>query len=167
MLPLSAQIVAAGIYTNMRYTTEHCHGYSVELWKGAGDQMYGLLRVCDGLAGDTPVGLIEHARWNQATGELAFDARLTTGMQVTGTDAAHLGETPQKDLFRFEGKLTGSVLSGRMTHEDRTTDKVATSSKVLQLRLDRTAKPELNHYATPQDWLASNTDMLKANGPKW
>ena len=178
MLPLRAQVVAAGTYTNMRYTTEHCQGYSVQLWNGngngngngkakAGDQMYGLLRVCDGPTGDTPVGLMEHVRWNAGTGELAFDAKLTTGMQVTGTDAAHMGETPEKDFFRFEGKLTGHVLSGRMTHEDRTADKVSTSSKVLQLRLDRTDKPDPNQYATAQDWLASNTDMLKANGPKW
>src|SRR5450759_4216040 len=78
-LPPAAELRAVGIFTNMRYTTEHAYGYSVSLWR-AGDCVLGLLEASDGLAGDTPAGQLEDVRYDPRHGALSFTACLTIGL---------------------------------------------------------------------------------------
>jgi hypothetical protein len=50
-----------GEFSNVRHTAEHAYGYSVMLWND-GDQLFGLFSAANGLAGDTPVGLLENVQ---------------------------------------------------------------------------------------------------------
>src|SRR6059036_1337382 len=75
----SASIRVVGAFSNMRYTEEHAYGYTVDLWR-AGDCLFGFLLASEGLAGDTPTGLLEEVQYNERTGALSFRARLSTGL---------------------------------------------------------------------------------------
>ena len=157
-----AQVVFAGTYSNIRYTTEHESGYQVQLWKCNG-QVYGFLTVANGMQGDVPVGVIDHVTFDAATGKLSFTAKLTTGSDVVGPGVT---QVDAKDLFKFDGMLTSKLLSGKLTHEDQATPEVPATTVPLRLALIKD-KPTPDHYATPADLLAANQPMLDDSGPKW
>src|SRR5713226_2534894 len=65
-------------FSNMEFTEEHAYGSQLELWK-LGSEFIGLFMYSEGLAGDTPTGLLENVRYNPRSKSLTFDAKLTTG----------------------------------------------------------------------------------------
>src|ERR1700719_513521 len=72
-------ITFVGEFSNMRYTEEHAYGYSVQLWR-EGSAVFGLLLASEGLAGDTPAGLLEDLKYDPRAGKLSFQAKLTMGV---------------------------------------------------------------------------------------
>jgi hypothetical protein len=162
-LTASAQMVPLGDYTNQKFTTEHCVGYEVQLWK-MNEQLYGMLLHCDGMSGDTPVGYIDHVVWNATTGKLTFDAKLTTGMDIVGTDNH---ETPAKDYYKFDGTMTALLLSGKMSHEDMAQDHHAPVIASVTMKIDKAATKSMTKYPAVADWQAGNADVMSYRGPKW
>src|SRR5262249_7900271 len=70
--------VPLGSYSRLRAGGEHCSGYSVDLGRAAGT-IRGLFHACEGLAGDLPPGLIEPSSYDEKSGRLSFETRLTLG----------------------------------------------------------------------------------------
>ena len=109
-IPDTTSIQILGAFSDMRYTEEHAYGQTVELWR-TGKCIFGFLEVAAGLAGDTPTGVLIQVRHNSGTGDLAFTAKLTTGL----TYAVNAKEwVPSRDFFVFGGRLSGGMLKGKL-----------------------------------------------------
>ena len=53
-----ASLTVVGEFSNMQFTEEHAYGNSVQLWHH-GDKLFGFFEASEGLAGDTPAGLLD------------------------------------------------------------------------------------------------------------
>src|ERR1700676_1014299 len=79
-----------GEFSNMRYTEEHAYGYTIQLWR-EGAAVFGLFLASEGLAGDTPTGLLDDLKYDARSGKLSFKTKLTMG--------ADARQQPTHDLF--------------------------------------------------------------------
>ena len=87
----------------MRYTEEHAYGYTVQLWR-EGASVFGLFLASEGLAGDTPTGLLDDLKYDPRSGKLSFKAKLTIGIDAR--------RQPSHDLFEFDGARSAQAVSG-------------------------------------------------------
>jgi hypothetical protein len=65
----------------MKFTEEHAYGYSVQLWR-QGDEVFGFFEASEGLAGDTPAGILDEVQFDPRSGALSFKAKLTIGVAL-------------------------------------------------------------------------------------
>ena len=157
-------ITVVGAYSNMRFTTEHAYGYTVELWR-AKECYFGLFFSSSGLMGDTPTGLLENMKYDKNAGAISFDARLTMGTisPVPGDNVW----VPTKDVYEFSGILKNKVLAGDVSH--RILNMPAARPKLESVVLN--SSPDnlsyLADYSTYAQWKNSTNDILKFRGPKW
>src|SRR6185295_3252998 len=107
----ASPIQRIGAFTNMRFTEEHAYGYTLYLWRSS-SCVFGLLLSSQGLAGDTPTGLLERVRYDGKTGALSFRAKLTLG----SFSNREYREVPSRDVFEVSGVLTQSALRGSVRH---------------------------------------------------
>lgn len=153
-------VVVVGEFSNMRYTEEHAYGYSIQLWR-AGEMLFGLFLASEGLAGDTPTGLVETVRFDPATRKLSFRAKLTMGVQIGGGGTSR----PSRDLFEFDGRLNQNELAGTLTHSDSLQSPA--SAKTERVRLKRQAQTTLETFQNYQEWKTRTAGILTLRGPKW
>lgn len=153
------EVVPVGNFSAIRQTGEHCSGYSIDLWRTAG-AIRGLFRACRGLAGDLPVGLIERSSYDEKSGRLSFETRLTLGNDYI----AGRGEVPSRDLFAFNGRLGPAELIGTLKRTDRVYDDNNDVTEQIRLKKQRDRLPP---YPSPDDWQRQADEALKLNGPKW
>jgi hypothetical protein len=158
----AAAVKRLGVFTNMRFTKEHQYGYSVELWQEGG-RLFGLLLVSDGLAGDTPTGLLEDVAFDAKTGRLSFRSRLSTGSTFSQSNE----EVPTRDLYRFDGTLRGQTLAGVFEHSDAASEKADATKKRVTLRRSKTESASMMQAASYDDWKREADEILKLRGPKW
>jgi hypothetical protein len=64
--PAAAAVAFVGEFSSMHQTSEHAYGYSVQLWR-SGNELFGFLSAADGIAGNTPTGLLEDVHFDAAT----------------------------------------------------------------------------------------------------
>jgi hypothetical protein len=157
MLPLIAAAFAqaprpitfVGEFSNMRYTEEHAYGYSVQLWR-EGAAVFGLFLASEGLAGDTPTGLLDDLKYDPRSGKLSFNAKLTMGVDAR--------QQPSHDLFEFDGTLSARAVSGVL--------KRAAASERISLRKlpPDAALPQPRTY---DEWKRQTGEILRRRGPKW
>jgi hypothetical protein len=142
-------ITFVGEFSNMRFTEEHAYGYSVQLWR-EGATMFGLFLASEGLAGDTPTGLLDDLKYDSRSGRLSFRAKLTMGVDAR--------QQPSHDLFEFDGKLSARALSGVL--------KRAAASEHINLRK---LHPDsaLDQPRTYDEWKRQTDEILRRRGPKW
>ena len=152
-------IAIAGEFSNMRYTAEHAYGYSIQLWR-EGSAVFGLFLASDGLAGDTPAGVLENVKFDSATGKLSFQAKLTMGMDIVAGK-----EQPSRDLFEFEGRLNEAALAGILRHSDRL--QTEPNSQAERIRLRRRAGSSMQLPRSYDEWKMQTSEILKLRGPKW
>ncbi|HWW74251.1 MAG TPA: hypothetical protein VNZ44_02590 [Pyrinomonadaceae bacterium] len=151
-----------GVFTNMRFTKEHQYGYSVELWQEGG-RLFGLLLVSDGLAGDTPTGLLEDVAFDPKTGKLSFRARLSTASTFNKNNE----QVPTRDLYRFDGALRGQTLAGVFEHSDASNEASAATKKRVTLRRSKSESASMIQATSYDDWKREADEILKLRGPKW
>lgn len=60
----SHDIKRIGSFSNFKFTAEHQYGTSIELWQ-EGENIFGILSSAEGLAGDTPAGLLENISFDK------------------------------------------------------------------------------------------------------
>lgn len=157
MLPLIAvalgqaprPIIFAGEFSNMRYTEEHAYGYSVQLWR-EGATVFGLFLASQGLAGDTPTGLLDDLKYDARSGKLSFKAKLTMGIDER--------QQPTHDLFEFDGALSARAASGVLKHG-------AASERINLRKLQPDAA--LSQPRTYDEWKRQTDEILRRRGPKW
>lgn len=142
----------------MRVRGEHQYGDAVQLWR-EGRAVFGLFLHSEGLAGDTPTGLLEDVRFDPATGTLSFSARLTMGMAYEPG-----GSVPSRDRFRFDGVLGERTLTGTLERKDMLHETVPVERKKVTLR--RTTM-DLEPPASYAMWRRSVDEVLRLRGPKW
>jgi hypothetical protein len=152
--------VAAGSYSNFRFTKEHQYGAGVDLWRD-GSTLVGLFSYSAGLAGDTPAGRLEDVSFDPNTGRISFTARLTIGQHVCKVHDF----VPSQDVFSFRGVLSDRFLSGTLKHADNLHPGLApTVERVILLRSK--AEPVIR-YSDREQWESAIGAILKFRGPRW
>jgi hypothetical protein len=147
--PAQAPITFVGEFSNMRYTEEHAYGYSVQLWREDAT-VFGLFLASQGLAGDTPTGLLDDLKYDARSGKLSFKARLTMGIDAR--------QQPTHDLFGFDGALSARAASGVLKHG-------AASERINLRKLQPDAA--LPQPRTYDEWKRQTVEILRRRGPKW
>lgn len=149
-----------GQFSNYRFTEEHQYGEEVELWE-EGKTVLGLFSYSQGLAGDTPTGMLENVSFDRATGRFSFNAKLTMGAHYCKIH----NNVPSRDWFSFEGVINKSSIFGKLKHADGLhLDKAPTEENIL---LKKTDEVELISYRNRSEWETSMKSILKLLGPKW
>lgn len=161
-IPDTARIQSIGRFSDMRYTEEHAYGHAVTLWR-AGGCVFGLFESSEGLAGDTPTGLLTDVRYN-SSGALSFAAKLTTGMTNMASSTAPV---PSRDLFGFTGRLGTAALDGKLRRSDELRPAVEPADiHIVLLRI-----PEqdglLDEAKTYGAWREAVEPILRFRGPRW
>jgi hypothetical protein len=162
-IPDSTAIQPVGAFSNMRFTEEHAYGYTVELWKG-GRCLFGLFEASEGLAGDTPTGLLQSVRYDAATGKLDFAAKLTMGVTKPNDGADWV---PSRDGFEFTGHLSSRTLQGRLAHSDQFRPEAKALTENIVLSLSKEQQELMLQAANFGDWRKQAEALLHARGPKW
>ena len=155
----AAPITAVGTFFNPRYAEEHTAGYTVQLWR-QGDIVFGFLSI-EALSGDGPIGSLTNIKFEERTGKLSFEAKLTIGMRLMPDNS----QQASRDIFRFRGTLVKDTLSGNLTHSDLLDP--ASGEASIRIRLQRQAAATMAEAATYSEWKAAAEESLKLRGPKW
>lgn len=163
-IPDTARIKLIGRFSDMQYTEEHAYGHTVELWR-AGSCVFGILEVSEGLAGDTPAGLLTEVRYSAPNpGDLAFTAKLTTGMT---TVPGSRDWVPSRDLFVFTGYLTLQGIDGKLRRSDQLKPgSTPVERDILLVRIPEDAE-SVNDPRTYGEWRERMDPILRFRGPKW
>jgi hypothetical protein len=152
-----------GRFSDMRYTEEHAYGSIVELWR-AGSCLFGLFQVSEGLAGDTPTGELANVRYDPATGELGFAAKLTIGVtSVKGSNAL----VPSRDLFRFTGHLGNKVLKGTLQRSNQLRPDMRPVVDDIVSPVSIGGEDFMIQAGTYGEWRNAAQSILQFRGPKW
>ena len=149
-----------GQFLNYRFTEEHQYGAEVKLWE-EGKTVLGTFSYSQGLAGDTPTGLLENISIDRATGKISFIARLTMGAHYCKTH----NNVPSRDLFSFEGVISKTAISGKLKHADGLHLNIAPTEENVVLK--KTDEVDIFTYKSKSEWEASMKGILKFRGPKW
>jgi hypothetical protein len=157
-----ASIGVVGAFSNMRYTEEHAYGYTVDLWR-ASDCLFGFLLASEGLAGDTPTGLLEQVQYNEKTGALSFRARLTAGL----FSDRERQNVPSRDQFEFSGTLAGGTLRGTLRRTNALTPQAAPIVESVVLRASREEAQSMITATKFGEWRQRAAEILQRRGPKW
>jgi len=152
---------AVGSFSNMKYTDEHAYGYAVELWR-YNHTLVGLFLASEGLAGDTPTGLLEKLSFDEKTGAISFEAKLSMGVVYS---QQHDG-VPSRDVFRFKGILKRNQLRGRLERLDMLEPQPAPQTEQIVLKREE-SNSALAAYKNYADWRQYADEILKFRGPRW
>jgi hypothetical protein len=161
-IPDTARIQSIGRFSDMRYTEEHAYGHAVMLWR-AGGCVFGLFERSEGLAGDTPTGLLTDVHYNSSRA-LSFAAKLTTGMTNMAGSAAPV---PSRDLFGFTGRLGSTALEGRLSRSDQLRPAVEPTDIHIVLRRVPEQDGLFDEAKTYGAWRDAVEPILRFRGPKW
>ena len=153
-------IAIVGEFSNMRYTEEHAYGYTVQLWR-EGETLFGLFLASEGLAGDTPTGVLENVKFDSHSGKLSFQAKLTMGVAYLGTGK----QEPSRDFFEFEGTLSRVAVTGALKRFDRLRTAAAPTSR--RIRLNKQTGAAMTAPASYDEWKRMWGEILRFRGPKW
>jgi hypothetical protein len=161
-IPDTARIQSVGRFSDTRYTEEHAYGHAVTLWR-AGACLFGLFESSEGLAGDTPTGLLIDIHYSPS-GALSFAAKLTTGMTKMAGSAALV---PSRDRFGFTGRLGITALEGKLRRSDQLRPDVELADSHIVLRRIPEQDGLLDEAKTYGAWRAAVEPILRFRGPKW
>jgi len=118
--------------------------------------------VSEGLAGDTPTGLLEDVIYDPAKHQLAFRARLTMGQFY---DKTHNG-VPSQDMFRFKGILRKDEVTGSVEHTNMLTPEAAPQREDVVLKHSAEQSSDMPVYESYEGWRRAADEILKRRGPQ-
>lgn len=156
----SQQFNTLGQFSNYRFTEEHQYGAEIELWED-GKTILGTFSYSQGLAGDTPTGLLENISIDRATWKISFIAKLTMGAHYCKTH----DNVPNRDLFSFEGVISKTAIAGKLKHSDGLHLNMAPTEE--NIVLEKADEADIFTYKSRSEWEASMKSILKFRGPKW
>jgi hypothetical protein len=159
----ASSVTVVGAYSNIVSSGEHAQGTMVQLWRD-GDLYFGFFVRAAGLAGDSPIGLLEDLRFDPGRKTLSFKARLSVGLATVD------GETwlPTRDIFQFDGSLFSDQITGEIVHADALSpDRPATHESVKLYRVKKEEEAFVANASTYNEWTEWARRLLQARGPKW
>jgi hypothetical protein len=161
-LPQSREtpVAIVGEYSNMEFTEEHAYGYTAQLWR-QGDRVFGLFEASEGLAGDTPAGMLDEVQFDPRSGALSFKAKLSIGVVLQPSGR----QEPSRDLFEFRGTLERTALVGTLRQWDMRQPQGRPVTR--QVRLQKQSGASRIQASTYAEWKKSADEILKFRGPKW
>ena len=137
------RVIVEGEFSNIRYTEDHAYGQSVQLWR-QGSRLLGLFMFTDGLQADFHTGLLEHVRFNSATGELSFDAYASQ--------------------FHFDGRLEKAAVKGMLKQMHPVDGRQVAEGQVV-LKRNANLTESMRDYSSEVDWNRYASEVLKRLGP--
>lgn len=149
-----------GNFSSMKITKDHRYGSQVVLWQ-VKNTVVGLLYNADGQDTDVPRGVLQNVKLNPKSGNLYFEAKLTTGLHNCDTHK----NVPSQDLFIFSGILRRNTLKGRLTQKDALHDTEIYSNAKVSLKHE--IQPHFDSYDSLEDWQKYVDAELKQFGPQW
>jgi hypothetical protein len=148
-----------GVFSNMEFTDEHQYGSEVDLWK-AGDKVVGRFSHSAGLAWDTPTGMLQKVIYNEQTGAISFEAKLTMGQHYCKEHK----DIPSHDLFQFEGMVGEESLTGVLRLLDGLHgNRISGDEQTVELKRTKGETP-IQSY---NQWVEQNEIIINFRGPKW
>ena len=147
-----------GTFMKVWSNGEHASGYEVELWK-QGAQIFGMIHAHRGLIGDPPAGLLENVRFDPKTRKFSFTAKLSLG-QFSENKGTH-------DLFKFEGALTGTRLTGTLLITEEQWGAPCTKKKKINLPCSKAWSREMEEFKSYAEWKTKADKILDFRGPRW
>lgn len=155
-------IKIVGAFTSMRLSDEHAYGYRVELWR-QDDRIFGLFMASQGMAGDTPAGLLEDVDYESRTGKLTFLARLTMGIF---SNRQHQN-VPSRDVFHFAGTLSRNTLRGVLDVSNALAPEPAPHREKIVLRRAAKESQAMRAPGSCSQWAREVAEIMEFRGPKW
>lgn len=149
LLALSGPVVPVGTFDNYRFSEEHQYGYGLRLWR-QGEALRGTFSAADGLAGDTPTGLIRDGH-STAEGGVSFTATLMAG---THSCKLHNG-VPERRAYTFHGRLVGIQITGTLEDAGLLHPEIAPRRTPVTLELRSRETLALAVYDTEEEWEAA------------
>src|SRR3954468_126126 len=147
-IALTTKMVEIGAFSNVRYTEEHAYGYTVMLWR-AGSCLVGFFESSEGLAGDTPIGELEHVEYDGKT-RLSFSARRRTS----------------DHLYSFTGYLRGTRLVGVVTYTSKEIHNFKPVRTNIVLPRSKQEAEIMHGTATYGEWREKWAPVLRFRGPR-
>ena len=126
-----------GDFSSLQEANGHVSGYILQLWKD-GPKLVGLWSKADGQPADFPTVLADDVKWDERSGDFSFTVQWCGSMS------------------RFEGRLAGRVISGRLTPVNSTA-----SPSDLKLERDNFEMP----ITTREAWQSQTEQILKRRHP--
>jgi hypothetical protein len=139
----------------------HAYGVKVEIWKHNGE-LTGFLSEYMGPVADPPVGKLEKIVFDEGTGQISFETKLSTGVTLDSTG------TPVRvrDLYLFNGTIEGDSLRGTLRRtrvaQDAAVPAPPASEEIVVLRAEPNDEPR-----PFEEWLAGWSQILQIRGPGW
>ena len=158
----SNAIISLGGFTNMKHDQEHAYGYSLQLWREQ-NRLFGFFLSSQGLIGDTPTGLLENVKFNSQTGELMFNARLTTGLFSN----RQFSFVPSRYVYQFKGFVKRDRITGTLVVVNAFTPEEAPRRERITLKKSKRESEMMIEAQTYDDWKSQADEILKFRGPKW
>jgi hypothetical protein len=138
-----ARVVVEGGFSNIRYTEEHAYGQEVKLWR-QGSRLLGLFLYTEGPQADFHTGLLEHVRFNSATGELSFDAYASQ--------------------FHFDGRLEKETIKGALKQMHPIDGRQVAEDQIILTR-NANLTNAMRDYPSEDEWNRYASEVLKRLGP--
>jgi len=151
-----------GYFTNMNHTDEHSYGYSIQLWKQE-DHLLGFFLAAQGVSDDTPTGFLENIRYSPDDHSLSFRARLTAGYRIDVEGKMK----PSRDVFIFNGYLTGNQITGTLEHSDQLDEDRPPAVEYIELFFVEEETKLMRTMKDLREWNEWKTMIMKFRGPKW
>jgi hypothetical protein len=147
-IALTTKMVEIGAFSNVRYTEEHAYGYTVMLWR-AGSCLVGFFESSEGLAGDTPIGELEHVEYD-GKARLSFSARRRTS----------------DHLYSFTGYLRGTRLVGVVTYTSKEIHNFKPVRTNIVLPRSKQEAEIMHGTPTYGEWREKWAPVLRFRGPR-
>ncbi len=138
-----SRVTVEGGFSNIRYTEEHAYGQELKLWRH-GRRLVGLFLFTEGPQADFHTGLLEHVRFNSATGELSFDAYASQ--------------------FHFDGRLEKAAVKGMLKQMHPVDGRQVAEGQVV-LKRNANLTESMRDYSSEVDWNRYPSEVLKRLGP--
>jgi hypothetical protein len=149
-----------GNFSTIKTTNARRYGSQVVLWQYK-NTVVGIFYNADGQTGDLPRGIIQNVKLNPKSGNLSFEAKLTTGLH----SCTEHTNVPSQDLFIFNGVLRKSTLKGRLTQKEALHDTEVFSNAKTTFKHE--IQPRFDSYDSLEAWQRYVDTELKQSGPKW
>lgn len=156
----TSRFMYLGSYSDMRLTQEHAYGSQVDLWR-RGKELFGHFLHSEGLAGDTPTGVLEKVSYDPSSRRVSFEARLTMGKHYC---RIHSG-LPSRDKFSFDGTVNEGSITGSLQRDDGFHPEAPGVRQAV--RLKKRVSPGLREFESRQQWEQYSKEILRHRGPRW
>jgi hypothetical protein len=141
----------------------HANGNSLQLWQENG-AIVGFLSEYAGRVADPPIGPLQGVRFDAASGQFSFSAKLSLGVTRLRGQQEYV---PTRDVCSFTGTLLAREVRGSLEKRDQSGDSAPVTRSVVWKRKPGDLQDSFWQGKTLEQWRDFYAPILRARGPKW